>query len=120
MTPTSQFVFKVARREEWAEALRRGSYGGARDDLRDGFIHLSAFQQLVGTFAKHFCGQEDLVLIKLDTHALSAELLWEPSRGGDLFPHLHADLPVAAARELYALALDEEGIPALPKELAPC
>ncbi len=120
MTPTSQFVFKVAHREEWAEALRRGSYGGSRDDLRDGFIHLSAFRQLAGTLAKHFCGQEDLVLIKLDMRVLGSELRWEPSRGGDLFPHLHGDLPVAAAREVYALALGENGIPALPKEVAPC
>lgn len=120
MPPTSQFVFKVARREEWAQALRRGSYGGSRDDLRDGFIHLSAFQQLAGTLAKHFRGQEDLVLIKLDTRALGAALLWEPSRGGELFPHLHADLPVAAARQVYALALDENGVPAVPKEVAPC
>jgi len=120
MTPTNPFVFKVARREEWVEACRRGSFGGSHDDLRDGFIHLSAFQQLSGTLAKHFRGQEDLVLIKLDTHALGAELLWEPSRGGDLFPHLHGDLPVAAAREVYALALDENGVPALPEEVAPC
>jgi uncharacterized protein (DUF952 family) len=120
MTPAHAFVFKVARREEWAQACRRGSYGGSRDDLRDGYIHLSAFPQLAGTLAKHFRGQEDLVLIKLDTRALGAALLWEPSRGGDLFPHLHADLPVAAAREVYTLALDEEGVPAVPKEVAPC
>lgn len=120
MTPTNPFVFKVARREEWDEACRRGSYGGSRDDRRDGFVHLSAFRQLAGTLAKHFRGQKDLVLIKLDTHALGGELVWEPSRGGDLFPHLHAELPVAAAREVYALALDEDGVPVVPKEVTPC
>ncbi len=79
MTPTNPFVFKVARREEWAEACRRGSYSGSRDDRRDGFVHLSAFRQLAGTLAKHFRGQKDLVLIKLDTHALGGEL--EAARG---------------------------------------
>jgi uncharacterized protein (DUF952 family) len=60
------------------------------------------------------------VLIKLDTDALGGKLVWEPSRGGELFPHLHADLPVAAARHVYPLALDEDGIPAVPKDVAPC
>ena len=41
--------------------------------------------------------------------ALGAELKWEPSRGGDLFPHLYAPLPVSAARDVHPLPLGDGG-----------
>ena len=34
---------------------------------------------------------------------------WEPSRGGQLFPHLYAELPVSAALWVKPLVLDAEG-----------
>jgi uncharacterized protein (DUF952 family) len=46
-------------------------------------------------------------------------LRWEASRGGELFPHLYADLPIAAVKGERPLALGEDGIPILPTDLAP-
>jgi uncharacterized protein (DUF952 family) len=120
MNAGSEYVFKVLRRAEWRDAQRRGAFLGSADDRRDGFIHLSTFDQLAGTLAKHFHGREDLLLIKLDAGALGDELRWEPSRGGQLFPHLYAELPVAAARATYDLALSRSGVPTVPEDVAPC
>ena len=61
------------------------------------------------TAAKHFAGQSDLVLVAIDADALGADLKWEPSRGGALFPHLYADLPVSAAVWVKPLPLDASG-----------
>jgi uncharacterized protein (DUF952 family) len=36
------------------------------------------------------------MLIAVDADALGDALKWEPSRGGDLFPHLYGELPLAA------------------------
>ena len=44
-------------------------------------------------------------------------LRWEPSRGGDLFPHLYALLDPSAAVEVRPLPLNAEGWPD-PGELA--
>jgi uncharacterized protein (DUF952 family) len=64
--------------------------------------------------AKHFAGQEGLVLLALDTRRLGAELKWEASRGGALFPHLYAPLDLAAMLWAEPLALGPDGRHILP------
>jgi uncharacterized protein (DUF952 family) len=41
-------------------------------------------------------------------------LRYEPSRGGDLFPHLYADLPLHAVRWVKPLPLGRDGCHAFP------
>jgi uncharacterized protein (DUF952 family) len=120
MTGTRQFVFKVVTRAAWNDACRQGAFAGSADDARDGFIHLSTREQLAGTLAKHFRGQDGLVLIQIETQLLGEQLRWEESRGGDKFPHLYTALPTDIACAVHALALGPDGAPMLPKELAAC
>lgn len=96
-------VYKICRRAEWAAAEFAGVYRGNADDRRDGFIHLSAVDQVAGTLARHFAGEDDLVLVAIDTDALGDALKWEPSRRGDLFPHLYGPLPLSAVHAVEAL-----------------
>ena len=91
-------VYKICSRSAWQEAEHEGAYRGSADDERDGFIHLSTASQLAGTAAKYFSAQLDLVLIAVEASALGESLRYEPSRGGELFPHLYADLPLNAVR----------------------
>jgi uncharacterized protein (DUF952 family) len=88
-------IYKIFRRPEWDAFRARGASNGAPVDLADGYIHLSTAAQVTGTAAKHFAGESDLVLVALDTDALGEALRWEPSRGGDLFPHLYRPLLLA-------------------------
>jgi uncharacterized protein (DUF952 family) len=118
--PKAQSVFKVAARAAWDDACREGRFNGSADDLRDGFIHLSALHQLSATLAKHFKGQTDLVLVALDTGVLGDALRWELARDGDLFPHLYAGLPTTAAREVRALEIDGNGVPIVPEDVWQC
>jgi uncharacterized protein (DUF952 family) len=113
-------VFKVAARTAWEEACRRGAFAGSGDDKRDGFIHLSERHQVAGTLARHFRGEHDLVLVELDAAALGNALRWERSRGGDLFPHLYAELPVTAAVSVRAITLDANGVPVVPEDVCRC
>lgn len=100
-------IFKVCGTAEWAAAEERGSYEGSADDRQDGFIHFSTLTQLAGTLARHFPGRDDLVLVAVKAEALGRALKWEPSRGGELFPHLYAALPLSAA--LWAKPLLRDG-----------
>jgi len=111
-------VFKIATRASWETACKEGISPGSHDDRRDGFIHLSALDQLAGTLAKHFKDQVDLMLIEFDANALGSDLRWEPSRGGELYPHLYAPLPTAAASAVRSLQLDSKGVPVVPEEMA--
>ena len=93
-------IYKVCPAEAWREAAAAGVYRGSAVDLRDGFIHFSTAAQLAETLRRHFAGQRDLVLVAVDPDDLGDRLRWEPSRGGDLFPHLYGELPVALARDV--------------------
>jgi uncharacterized protein (DUF952 family) len=116
----AQRVFKVAARSAWEDACRRGAFTGSADDRRDGFIHLSEDHQLAGTLERHFRGEHDLVLVECDAAALGSALRWEPSRAGDLFPHLYAELPTGLAVSVRALVLDADGVPILPEDICQC
>ena len=89
-------LYKVLRASEWQEAQTQGVFMGSADDLRDGFIHLSSHEQLAGTLARHFAGETGLVVLEIAAHRLAANLKWEPSRDGALFPHLYGVLPLDA------------------------
>ncbi len=102
-------IYKICAAAEWREAESAGVYSGSAIDRRDGFIHFSTAEQVRETAARHFAGQPDLVLVSVDPAKLGYRLKWEPSRGGALFPHLYADLPVSAVIRVDPLPLDAAG-----------
>ena len=95
-------VYKLLRKAEWAAFKASGSFAGSPDDLRDGFVHLSTAEQVDGTRAKYFAG-EQVVRVALAAAALGPALRWEPSRGGTLFPHLYRPLVMADVVEAAVL-----------------
>ena len=88
-------IYKIFRRAEWNEFKAAGNTLGAPVDLTDGYIHISTQAQVAETAAKHFADESDLVLVALDDEKLGVALRWEPSRGGDLFPHLYRALSIS-------------------------
>ncbi len=106
-------VYKIVSRSVWAEAVARGRFDGAAIDLQGGYIHLSTKDQAQQTATLHFRGQIDLVLVALSADALGGALQWEPSRGGQLFPHLYGPLDPQCALEVCDIPVDAEGIPQL-------
>ena len=110
-------IYKICPRALWREAEAAGRFTGAPIDHHDGFIHFSTADQSVETAARHFAGQSDLVLVSVEADALGAALRYEPSRGGDLFPHLYGDLPLAAVVAVEELPLGEDGRHVFPAGL---
>lgn len=92
----SATAFKVLTADQWAQFQADGIFHGAPVDLADGYIHLSATEQLQGTLDKHFAGQSGLVIVEVDLVALGKRVKWEVSRGGALFPHIYGPLAMAA------------------------
>lgn len=118
MTATPKLIFKICAADEWEEALKAGEYRGSAVDLADGYIHFSAKGQLAETAARHFKGRAGLVLVAVAADAVKGALKWEPSRGGNLFPHLCAALPTAAAQWTKPLPLGADGTHRFPAEVA--
>lgn len=102
-------AYKVLTGPQLAELEREGQFKGAPIDLADGYIHLSTLAQLTETVDKHFAGQDDLHVVAVDLAVLGDAVKWEPSRGGQLFPHVHADLPLNSALASGLLKRDPDG-----------
>ena len=111
------FIYKIATKQQWQEAISVGVFKGAPIDLEDGYIHFSTASQAEETAAKHFRGQKNLKLVKVATGPLGEALKWEVSRGGDLFPHLYAELKTSDAVSVVDLEEDETGGHVFPGDL---
>jgi uncharacterized protein (DUF952 family) len=102
-------IYKICDSALWREAERAGTFSGAPVDHADGYIHFSTAEQAAETAARHFAGKIDLLLVAVDAAALGSALRYEPSRGGQLFPHLYATLPLSAVRWVKPLPLGSDG-----------
>lgn len=107
----STTVYKIVPLALWRMAEASRLFAGSVDDVRDGFIHLSAAKQIAGTLDKYFRDQPDLLLIAFDSADLEPHLKWEASRGGELFPHYYNPLPVDFALWQRHLPIDADGRP---------
>lgn len=133
-------IYKIMTAGEWEAVRAEGVYRGSAQDQRDGFIHLSTAAQMAETARKHFSGVPDLVVLAIDIEVLEklhtpsgegatvspeeerrdeevSPLRWEPSRGGDLFPHLYALLPSAAVQNVTPAPLADDGTPIIAHDL---
>ncbi|PYE86378.1 DUF952 domain-containing protein [Phyllobacterium leguminum] len=108
-------IYKIAPRALWQAAEEAGVFTGAPVDINDGYIHFSTAQHVRETAAKHFAGQDDLLLVAIDADVLGDELKYEAARGGALFPHLYGDLPLAAVRWVKPLPLGADGAHQFPE-----
>jgi len=108
-------IYKIVPASLWQNAKDAGIFEGAAIDLADGYIHFSTGPQAKETAARHFAGQKDLLLVAVDGDALGDRLVYEPSRGGDLFPHLYAALPLSAVLWEKPLPLGDDGAHQFPE-----
>jgi uncharacterized protein (DUF952 family) len=106
-------IYKILTRAEWAAAKAAGRFEGSAVDVADGYIHFSTAAQAAETARRHFAGQADLVVLEIEAGELGPGLKWEPSRGGDLFPHLYGALDARMVRRVTEAPLGADGVPVL-------
>ncbi len=109
-----RIAYKVMSAVEAQQMQRDGVFRGSPVDIADGFIHLSCASQLAETLDKHFSGVEGLMLVAVDLTQLVDTVRWEPSRGGQLFPHIHGPLPLAAVMSVTVLERTADGAVPMP------
>ena len=106
-------IYKILPMAEWRAAEATGAFEGSAVDHADGFIHFSTAAQAGETARRYFAGLTDLVVLEVEAADLGEALRWEPSRGGDLFPHLYGNLPVGQVLAVHEAPLGDDGIPVL-------
>ncbi|MBX3482717.1 DUF952 domain-containing protein [Phenylobacterium sp.] len=107
-------IYKILPRSEWTAAEAAGRFEGSAVDHQDGYIHFSTAAQAGETARRHFAGQAGLLVLEVEGDDLGAALRWEPSRGGDLFPHLYGTLPVEDVHAVHEAPLGPDGVPRMP------
>ncbi|MHB2267110.1 DUF952 domain-containing protein [Aliihoeflea sp. PC F10.4] len=110
----STLIYKIVPASLWQAAEKANRFDGAPIDLADGYIHFSTASQVRETAAKHFGGQDALLLVAIDGGRLGEALRFEVSRGGALFPHLYAPLDPKAAEWVKPLPLGADGLHIFP------
>ena len=48
--------------------------------------------------------------LSVDLARLGETVVWEPSRGGQLFPHIYGDLPASAVTARRLFRVDADGL----------
>lgn len=107
-------IYKILARTEWTAAVAVGRFEGSAADRQDGYIHFSTGPQAAETARKYFLGQRDLVVLEVEGDVLGEALKWEPSRGGDLFPHLYGPLAAGDVLAVREAPLRRDGVPRVP------
>lgn len=106
---TDLFAYMVLTADQFDQFKGEGVFKGAPVDLADGYIHMSTRDQAAETVAKHFAGQDRLVMLMIDLAPFGDAVKWEVSRGGALFPHLYGDLPMSAVAGKVVLRIGDDG-----------
>ena len=115
MTTHPRYAYKLLTATDVAVMRDRGHTATAVDEA-DGYVHLSTKTQLAETAAKYFAGETGCLLLEIDLEARS-DVKWEPSRGGDLFPHIYGTLTEADAARSWTIDIPQTGAPDLPGDL---
>lgn len=113
MSATPLTVYKILTGPEMAQ-LEADVFTGSAQDIADGYVHLSTAAQLADTVNRHFPDQSGLWLAAIDLAALGDAVRWEPARDGDLFPHVHGQLGLAAVIAYGPMERDPDGGIVLP------
>ena len=84
-------VYKIFLEDEFQLLKKYGESIGSELDIKDGFIHLCAANQLEETLKIHFQGASSVHILGLKIGS-TKKLKWEFSRNKELFPHLYGTL----------------------------
>lgn len=103
------FAYKILTAQQYDQFEADGVFHGAPIDLTDGYIHMSTMDQAAETAARHFAGQDRLVMLMIDLAPFGDAVKWEASRGGALFPHLYGTLPISAVAGKVVLRIGDDG-----------
>jgi uncharacterized protein (DUF952 family) len=110
--PNPEFIYKIVSRPAFEAARSAKAFPLMPIDLADGYVHFSTAAQLAETLRLYFAGQT-AVVFDVQTSDLS-DLRWEPSRGGQLFPHAYGEVSASAVGETAELSVSGDGSVTLP------
>jgi uncharacterized protein (DUF952 family) len=110
-------ILHITTRDAWERATVSRSYRA--DTLESqGFIHCSKPEQVIRVANSLFRGQDNLVLLCIDSGEVDAEIRYENLEGGEQrFPHIYGPLNVEAVVRVLDFKPCPDGAFVLPESL---
>lgn len=108
-------ILHLISEQDWETASASGQW--RPPSLGDeGFIHGSSnSEQVLRVAQRLYAGRADMLVLEVETERITQPLVVEPSRSGELYPHIYGPLDVSAVQRVLKLELDEQGGFAIPE-----
>lgn len=92
-------IFHITFEERWNDAKRLGEYHH-ESLISEGFIHCSTLNQVDKTANRYFLDFPSILVLQINEDRLKSKLIFEPSTGGELFPHVYGPINVNAVMKV--------------------
>ena len=103
-------IYHLTYKRSWEAAKPTGEYA-APSLAEEGFIHCSKdITQLLKVSARLYPGDENLLVLDVDLDKLASPIKEEPSRSGEIYPHIYGMLNADAVVRERALMVNTEGV----------
>ena len=96
-------LFHLVAAADWEAMVVDGAYRPP-SLATEGFVHLSAPDQVTATHARFYAEVPDLLVVSIDQAALGDALVWEDLMGHGEFPHCYGPVPLSAVTEVEPYA----------------
>jgi len=102
-------IFHLTYKDAWEAARPAGEYA-APSLAEEGFIHCSKdIPQLLKVAGRLYPGETGLLVLDVDLERLTSPLKNEPSRSGEIYPHIYGILNADAVVGERVLEVDADG-----------
>ena len=102
-------IFHLTSKDAWEASRPAGEYA-APSLAEEGFIHCSKdIPQLLKVAARLYPGETGLLVLDVDLDKLTSPLKNEPSRSGEIYPHIYGILNADAVVRERVLEVDTGG-----------
>jgi uncharacterized protein (DUF952 family) len=116
-TEEERMIYHITTRGEWQNAQATGHYSAPSLE-KEGFIHCSKLNQVLGVANAFYRDLRDVVLLCIDESKLSAALKWEAPAHPEIvddapdypeFPHVYGTINLDAVLKVVELPQGENG-----------
>lgn len=102
-------IYHLTHKDAWENARPTGEYA-APSLAEEGFIHCSQdIPQLLRVVGRLYPGETSLMVLDVDLDKLTSPLKEEPSRSGEIYPHIYGKLNADAVVRERPLQVGADG-----------
>jgi uncharacterized protein (DUF952 family) len=84
-------IYHIVLPETWEKFKDEPVYE-AESLATEGFVHCSYRHQLEAVLERYYKGAERVVILAVNPSYLVADLIAEPSTGGEIYPHIYGQI----------------------------